>query len=564
MIHHSLINELEVDAVKNKLVTVLVVILLIVVLIFGGILGFLYYRNTHVFVEKTPYPIRATELDLREKDISFAHFDELHSLLPDCKVTWNVPFQNGLVSSDSQSISISSLTQKDIDLLKVYFPNLKTVDASACTDYSILEALKLQMPEIDVKYTVSLGSKSFAPDTRELTLESGDYDYNTLAENLLHLPMVSSILLKKPDLTPEQINALKEAYPEIAIEWTVEILGQEYDAETTELNLSALTSDQVAQVSGKLTALTGLTSVELMDSEGKSALSKEDVKALMTAAPQAVFNYTFEFYGETLSTATEEVRIANKRIGDEGESEVRLALDLMGNCKRFVLENCSISYDILKQIRDDYRDRTKVVWRVPFGNGSTLTDVEVIRAVYDLVDDNSHNLIYCEDVRYMDIGHDEYLDYIEFAAGMPNLEVLIVSGSPIKDLAPLANCKKLRVLEASDCGYITDLTPLAQCESLEMLNICYTKVKDLSPLDELNITHLQARGRYSQLIPQEEQDRFMEVHPDCWAGFATSDQPYGVGWRYKDSEHTLDWYEEIKVAFRYPNAPNHTGWYVSK
>ena len=82
-----------------------------------------------------------------------------------------------------------------------------------------------------------------------------------------------------------------------------------------------------------------------------------------------------------------------------------------------------------------------MVWRVWFGGGSTLTDAEVIRCTYDLVDDNCEDLIYCEDVRFMDIGHNEYLDGVPFVAGMPNLEYIIVSGAPIKDLTPLKTAR---------------------------------------------------------------------------------------------------------------------------
>lgn len=35
---------------------------------------------------------------------------------------------------------------------------------------------------------------------------------------------------------------------------------------------------------------------------------------------------------------------------------------------------------------------------------------------------------YCEGVKYMDIGHNEYLTDLSFVSGMPNLEVMIASG----------------------------------------------------------------------------------------------------------------------------------------
>lgn len=548
---------------KKKVMVILLIVLAVLAVVNAGILGYIWYRNNHVFVEGKAYSIHSQVLDLREEDISPEHYDTLHALLPDCQVYWNVPFQGAKYSNDITSLRISDPTREDIALLKAYFPALQTVDASACTDYAMLELLKQELPGLEVRYTVSLGGKSFAPDTDSLSLLPGEYDYETLIANLPHLPLVDSILLKTPELTLDQLTALQEAFPDILIGCTVEIMGKEYGSETTRLDLAGITAQDIPQLLEKLPMLPDLTFVELTDGDGVCALEPQEVKELMEAAPGVQFHYTFDFYGETLSTTdTEEVHIRGKKIGDEGEPQIRLALDLLQNCKRFVLENCSVSNELMAQLRDDYREKTKVVWRVYFGVGSTMTDAEVIRAVYDLVDDNSHNLIYCEDVRYMDIGHNEYLDSVEFVSGMTSLEVVIVSGSPIKDLSPFANCKNLRILEAANCSYITDLTPLAQCTKLEMLNICYTKVSDLSPLDELNLTHLHARGLYRPLISAEEQQRFMEKHPDCDASFVVNDQPYGIGWRYISANEMMDWYKDIKKAFRYPDAPNHVGWYL--
>ncbi len=312
--------------------------------------------------------------------------------------------------------------------------------------------------------------------------------------------------------------------------------------------------------------LPNLTAVELMDGAGQSKLSKEDVKTLMAAAPDAAFHYTFDFFGETLSTDDEEVKLSGKKIGDEGEAEVRAALDLLTNCKRFVLDNCQISNEVMAKIREDYRDRTKVVWRVYFGKGSSLTDAQLMRAVGDLLDSNCSDLIYCEDVVCIDLGHNEWLTDTSFIAGMVNLEYCIISGAPIKDLTPFANCKKLKFLEIAFCEYLTDATPLAQCESLEMLNISNTHITDLTPLDDLPLTHLCAKVNPVGVsrVPKEEQERFVAKHPDCWTTF-TGEQPYGPGWRYDEDGITpLPYYQQIRdwlLYDIYPRTPNHTGWY---
>ena len=549
---------------KNTLMTVLVTLAVVVTLAAAGLIAFIVYQNTHIFVENKAYPIKAQSLDLREDDISFAHYDSVHSQLPDCQIVWNVPFQGSKGSSDATRVTITNPSKDDIWILQTYFPNLKLIDASKCDNYTALEQLQEALPEVAVDYTISLGASVALPDAEELVLDPGTFDLDTLKEGLLFLHQVRSVTLRKMTLPLEEFQAMAESFPDIAFHYTVEILGQELDSGTDTLDLSGMESADLEAVCGSLPLLPELQTVELCGADGSSQLSKEEAKALIAAAPEAVFHYAFDFYGQTLSTDMEEVILKKVKIGDDGEGELRMALDLLSNCQRFVLEDCGLSNELLAKLREDYRGRTKVVWRVYFGsNGTCLTDAEVIRSVYDLRDKNSQDLVYCEDAKYADFGHDELLFDSSFLSGMTGLEVLILSGSPIKDLTPLENCKNLRVLEISNCGYITDLSPLAGCENLQMLNISHTKATDgLSALEGLNLTHLVAVGGIWNKIPQEDRDSFQEQHPDCW--LTTSGNEYGVGWRYSDKETKMDWYKDAAEAFGYPNPYNNFGWYLKK
>ena len=554
---------------RNKLVTVLVIIVIVLALGIAGALGFVWYRDNHVFIEGDAYAINETYLDLSGEDISFAYYEELQSKLPRCEIRWMVPFHGGKYPSDTESLTISELTVEDVELIARYFTNLKTIDAMQCHDYEVLEMADATLADCELSYQVNLGhpahfvhyqAENAQLTFMELTAGEPDFDFDTLMRNLTHMPYLKQLTLKKVPYSYEQIERLKAAYPEVEILCTVEIFGQEYDTETRELDLSSMTDGEAEGVAVQLAMLPSLAHVKLGD------LSKESVRILMTAAPGVVFDYSFEFFGQTLSTATEEVKLANVKIGDENEDEVRLALDLLGNCKRMVLDNCHMSDEVLAKIRDDYRDRTKVVWRVWFGGGSCLTDAEVIRCTYDLVDDNCADLYWCEDVRFVDFGHNEWLDGCDFIAGMKSLEYCILSGAPIKSLEPFANCKNLKFLEVAFCEYIESVEPLKNCTQLQMLNIANTHALDLSPLDNLSLTHFGARCNPSGVsrISAEEQARFMAQHPDCWTAFEGA-QPYGVGWRYGEDEITpLPQYEIVQLAFKLPHAPNNTGWYLDE
>lgn len=536
---------------------VLIVILVVLLLGAAAVGGFLWYRDAHIFVEDAVYAKNAEVLDLRGQDISLEHYNSVHTQLPNAQILWDVPFQGGKFSNDTAALTISSLSEVDLELL-TYFPRLKKVDASGCKDYALLEKLREQRPECEVVYLVDLGGTAVAPEHTALGLSADAFDYDTLMENLKHLPLLTELTLTKTELTLEQIGALSEAYGDIAVTYTVDIGGRETAPDVTELDLSGLTSGEVEAAAAKLALLPGVTSVELMDGEGSSALTLADVKALKEAAPNVTFHYTFDFYGYTLSTTDTEVHIRNKRIGDEGVEEVRQVLDILDGCDRFILEYCSISNEVLAQLREDYRDKTKVVWRVVFGKGSCLTDSEVIRTTYNLTAKNCQDLIYCEDARYMDLGHNEDLTTVDFVAGMPNLEMIIVSGAPIKDLTPFENCKKLRILEIAFCHYIEDISPLAACESLEMLNIGFTQVTDLSALDDKAMELLCVDGAK---VGAEERERFKLLQPDCWLTHGDI-QPYGRGWRYDREDKPLPWYENIIDVFGYPEPMNNGGWYL--
>ena len=245
-----------------------------------------------------------------------------------------------------------------------------------------------------------------------------------------------------------------------------------------------------------------------------------------------------------------------------------MALDVMSGCKRFVLDGRGqydkmwqkISDEALAQIREDYRDKLSFVWRVYFGeNGASLTDAQVLRAVYGLTDDNSKDLIYCENVRYLDLGHNEYLDYMDFLSGMKELEVAILSGAPLKSLDPIAACKNLKFLEIANCMYLPDINALKECKELEMLNISFTTFTDMSVLNDLNLTHLTC---VSSKIEDEVIEQYMLDHPDCWTVYKGS-QPYGIGWRYAENgQDHLEWYAKMVDAFKYPNPYNNIGWYL--
>ena len=430
------------------------------------------------------------------------------------------------------------------------YPNLKRVDFTSSTCYAAIMKYAGDHPHIEVTYAVDLGGTEVSSTDTSATLHPGAFDYAVLMENLKYLPKLTDISLPDITLNAQQITDLLSAYPEISLEYTVNVLGKSYDLSTTELDLSSMSSAQVADAAAQLGLLTNLTSVELSNS-----LSMADVALLQDANPNATFHYSFKLFGKSLSTTTESVEYKNQNIGNDGEAEIRQALAILDNCSRFVLDNCKIDFEILAAIREDFRDGPNVVWRVYFGKDyryNALTDQETIRAVYNVTDDTVSGLKYCEGAKYIDMGHNEYLTDLSFIGHMPNLEVLIASGCAAKELVGFENCKKLTWLELAYCSKLENIDSLVGCESLRFLNLSFTNVKSYMALDGLPIE------RFVCLSPKastEEQNIFVSIHPkpQCITVYYGYSNPYGYGWRYDDNGKTFNEYYKnvVRVAFNY-------------
>ena len=434
-----------------------------------------------------------------------------------------------------------------------YYPNLKSVDLSGSPCYDTILHYMEKHPQVDVTYTVSFGSGEISNKDTSATLAEGSYDPALLLENLRFLPALTSLTLRNPTMTAQEATSLEEAYPDIDLNYTVELLGNTYDAATTELDLSGMSASQVDEVLPRLGLLTNLASVKLSNS-----LSFADVDKLQAANPSAVFDYSFQLFGKTISTADKEIVYKGHSIGNEGEEKLREALTILDGCERFVLDNCGLDNEVLAKLRDDFRDQVKVVWRVYFGtNGryNTLTDDDTIRAVYNVTDATCGPMKYLEDVKYMDIGHNDQLSDLSFVSYMPELEVLIASESGVKDLTGFDNCKKLTWLELAYCYKLENIDALAGCDGLKYLNLSYSKVKTLEALDGLRLE------RFVYLKPKAstaEQNTFISIHPksECITVFYGYSMPYSYGWRYDDNGKTMFWYykDVIRKVFNYDQA----------
>ncbi len=456
------------------------------------------------------------------------------------------------ISYDESVVMI--VTEDNISQLENY-PNLKEADLSGSTCYDSIIKYMDSHPEVNVTYTVSFGGTSVQNNVVCLSLLGGTYEYESLVENLKYLPNVTSLTLVATHLTEGQITAVRDFYPDIEVNYTVDLPNADIDLNASELNLSALEASQVADIAPILAQMPNLTYVELMGSGNRSNFSVSDVKLMKQNAPKAVFNYSFELFGKTVSTSDTALEYVQASIGNEGAQTIRDALDILPACTYLLLDDCGIDNEILAAIRDDY-PQINVVWRIHVWERSWLTDTEILRAVYHVDDSNSEPFKYLTKVKYMDLGHNTDMTDLSFIAYMPDLEMAILSGSPITDLSPLSNCKKLTFLEIAWCGWVQDISPLASCSSLKYLNIGHTRVSDLSPLKNLPLellSYVNSGNRVGMTAADWQQ--IQAQHPDCLITYEpladNNATPYSVGWRYKAEGGYTDCYKKIREVFDY-------------
>ena len=430
--------------------------------------------------------------------------------------------------------------EEDFELLEDCI-NLQYLDLTGSTCYDlILEYIK-NHPNVEVIYTAPLGHLTLSNSETQAALEPETYDISSLKKQLKYLPNLTGLSLPKTTLTVGDLTALQDAFPKLQLSYSVALMGSEYLPECTSADFSSATSSDLADIMNKLPLLPKLKEITLPQN-----LTMEDVKSLMEQFPDITFHYTFELFGQTLSTATESAEYKDVKIGNSGESQIRAALDIMPKCTYLKLENCGLDNEILASIQADYPD-TKIAWRVHFGGQySLMTDETTLRTVYGV--ENSHNEIlkYCTSLKYIDMGHNTTLTDISFASYMPDLEILILSGSSIKNVDPLANCKNLVFLEMANCYALEDISALKTCESLRFLNIGFSKVTDLTPIEDLPLERFVCLG---PKMDKETQTAFEESHPDCWVRFS-GQNPLSLGWKYDDIGITYsEYYKFIREVF---------------
>ena len=420
---------------KRKIIFFVVAFVLILAAVLG-VLGFRQYQKQFAWIGETCYKKDITELDLsgmaledpealrpftalekldlRESGISVQIYEQLHQMLPETEILWDIPFQGACYAMDTQSLTITDLTEQEIELL-AYFGELQQIDAAACDDYAMLAALRARYPHLNVNYRIRVGEAFYDYNVTQLVLRDAG-----LAQLETVLPFFEKLQdISFEGLLPEAeaLNAFREGHPELNVYWQVNVLGTMADVHTTELDFTGMQMTSTEELEAAVPYLPSLTKVLMMD----CGLSNDHMAQLNEKFPDTLF-------------------VWNVRLG------------------RGIV------------VRSDITVFAPVIWNKKVSEGDLTnlrycTKVEVIDLGHMKIKDVSF-LNYMPEVRFLVLA-DTLVKDLTPLSGLKKLQFLELFIAPIRDYSPLVGCTALEDLNLS--GTYGDPEPLMQMTWLKRL-----------------------------------------------------------------------------------------------
>ena len=434
------------------------------------------------------------------------------------------------------------------------FPALERVDLSGSTCYDEIRSWAQAHPDVQVRWSVKLPDGSPVPfDVKELSLAGAKSEDTQMLISLLpYLHELEKVSFTGSAIGARNVREIAETFPELDIEYSFMLFGQPTDYYVKRLDLSSVPFDEIYAALPDLAALPHLRRLEL-GSAADGHFTWEQIAQIEAGCPGVRYDYDFSIYGKSFNISDRVLDIDHIPVYDEGAEAVAV-IPYMTRLEMLDMDSCGVPDASMQAIREEFPD-IDVVWRVWFGdNYSVRTDTEKILASKpavggNLTPMNTSSLIYCNKVKYLDIGHNEILHDIYFVSCMPELEVAIIAMNNVADLSPLSNCTKLEYLEIQTNPF-TDISPLAGLVNLKHLNMARNGgVTDLSPLK--NLTKPERLWIGSGKYPIEQAYELMALLPECEFNITAYSDPTEGRWRIIGTNPDPNIFWEVYLHPRY-------------
>jgi len=403
-----------------------------------------------------------------------------------------VSVQEEYVPRNAATITLTSLTPEDVLALDE-MTALEEIHAQGIRDYELLMQLQSRHPGCRVRYTVCLDGQEYPEDTREVTLTALTEEELELFRYLPQLTGINAEGCTDYDL----LMQLQQLHPEYEMFYTLPISGEEYTTETTTLDITGITDEDIAMIA----YLPALKSVHMTDPEA----SPELLLQMVESRPEVDFTWETEVLGVHVDNTTTELSFAD--IAMTETDTLSGALAYFPALEKVDMTGCGFDNETMAAFREEKRAEYKVVWTVQCGKVTARTDdtifMPIKHNVYYFLDKDAYNLRYCEDMVCIDIGHMAVKD-LSFVEYMPHLKYLILAHTTVLDLTPLSTCKELVFLELDWTG-VRDYEPLLGCTALQDLNLglTYGDAEIIAQMTWLKNLWWKGAGYNRMLILQE-------------------------------------------------------------
>lgn len=402
-------------------------------------------------------------------------------------------------------------------------------DLQQLAELQALKELDLRSSQLTTAQFDTLQSALPACDILwKVPFQGGSVSSDTTKLNISTLTEEDIDLLRYfPDLTNvsargctdyDQLLLLAQRYPELEVYYTINLGGQFWPNSSTEVSIS------LEEVETALQYLPMVEAVTLTESPA----DVQAVVALQETYPDVTFSYQLEVCGVIVENTAEQIDLSGIAMTDT--SELESMLKYLPNLTKVDMCNCGISNEDMEALNNRHED-ILFVWLVEIKGMEFRTDItEMMPVKYDLWvnDEDCYNLRYFTELIALDLGH-MFIYNCDFVQYMPHLKYLILADTDVSDLSPLTGLEELIFLEVFMCP-IRDYSPLVTLTALEDLNICYTYgdpdvIAQMTWLDRLWWGQVQ-----SSRISDSQRQALREALPNTEIEYEPHSST-GAGWR---------------------------------
>jgi len=335
---------------------------------------------------------------------------------------------------------------------------------------------------------------------------------------LQYLPELTAVNAENCTDYPALLR-LHQNHPEYEVHYIIPIAGEEYDETTTELSFK---DPDINELVHMLQYLTNLETVSISEPTCEPAA----IIALDEAYPEIDITWEKKAFGKTVTSKDTEIDLSGMNVEFE---DIKTKLAYFPALEKVIMVDCGYDNETMAAFREEMRPEYKVVWAVTVTGIKVRTDETVFHSSAHgkaMIDEQTYDLYYCEDMIVVDVGH-SMIKYIPWVEGMPNLKYLILADNWLKDITPISSCKNLIYLELFINQHLKDVSPLLGCTSLQDLSVSDSYIDpeplaQMTWLDNLWINNVPLTSEQRSLLSESLPDTHIEF--DAW--FTT-----GNGWR---------------------------------